>query len=312
MNPLDPLLAQQVNSVLNAPGDFVRALHFVVLDVDHPDPQGDTLAQVGEDLQLIIAAAGELQHQVVHVQVVEEAEQAGPEAALDALAAVVAEAEMQRAFTARAVEHMVDRLIRPGGVLRVAGQIGLVDLEDGRVNGLDLAAQHFSDGHGQAGQVTVVSVQQRLRQHVGRGHGELERDRCQLLHHLPAGGQVQFAFADGAFDHAGRLRAEAHALLGAKIGYILTAHFARDAGHRPHEIFDHPVRLGVVDVKAGQLAVGDHVQPGQLLRLEDDENGVAQVGDGRIGGQPGWQRIAADDGCLDGGCGHWALLVRDV
>jgi len=68
----------------------------------------------------------------------------------------------------------------------------------------------------------------------------------------------------------------------------------------------------MVDVEAGQLTIGDHVQPGQFLRLEDDENGVAQIGDGRIGGQPGRQGIAADDGCLDGGFGHWVLLVRDV
>jgi len=172
--------------VLNAPCDHVGALHFVVLDVYDADPKSDPLAQVGEDLQLIIAAAGELQHEVVDVQVVEEAKQAGPETALDTLAAVVAEAEVQRAFAAGAVEHMVDRLVCPDGVLWVAGEIGLVHLQDRRVDRLDLAAQHLGDGHGQTGQVAIVAVQQRFRQHVGCGHGELERTRGQFLHHLPA------------------------------------------------------------------------------------------------------------------------------
>ena len=49
-----------------------------------------------------------------------------------------------------------------------------------------------------------------------------------------------------------------------------------------YEMFDHPVRFGVVDVEACELAVGDHVQAGQLLRFEDDENGV-RAGWGRTG-----------------------------
>src|SRR3546814_10557788 len=50
--------------------------------------------------------------------------------------------------------------------------------------------------------------------------------------------------------HAGRAQAEAHAGLAAIIHQVAEAHLGAYPRHRPHEIFDHPVRVGMVDVEA--------------------------------------------------------------
>src|SRR5262245_11158497 len=52
-------------------------------------------------------------------------------------------------------------------------------------------------------------------------------------------------------------------------------------------------------IEAGQLSVGNQVQAGQFLRLEDDHHSVTQDQARRIAYEPGWNRITSDDGCLD-------------
>ena len=42
---------------------------------------------------------------------------------------------------------------------------------------------------------------------------------------------------------------------------------APHARHRPHEVFDHAVGLGMVDVEAIKLAVADEIDAGLLLRV---------------------------------------------
>src|SRR5262249_34464710 len=59
MHPLDALGAQHLDRVVDAAGDFVGLLGFVVLDVDHADAEGDAGLQVAEHVQLLVAAAGE-------------------------------------------------------------------------------------------------------------------------------------------------------------------------------------------------------------------------------------------------------------
>src|SRR5262245_18110346 len=52
-------------------------------------------------------------------------------------------------------------------------------------------------------------------------------------------------------------------------------------------------------IEARQFAVGDQVQTGQFLCLEDDHHGVTQDKARRIAYEPGWNRITSDDRCLD-------------
>ena len=144
--------------------------------------------------------------------------------------------------------------------------------------------------------VGVELVHQCLREHVGRGERELQRVRGQALHGLPRGGEVQAAFANRPAHDARRLRAELHALRGAELGQLLARERRVDAGHRADEVVNHPVGLRVVHVEARQLAVRDDIKAGEFLRLEHDEDGVAQRGGGGKRGEPRGDGIAADDG----------------
>ena len=74
---------------------------------------------------------------------------------------------------------------------------------------------------------------------------------------------------------------------------------AADAGHRADEVLDHAVGVGVVDVEAVELAVGDDVDAGHLLGLEDDARGVDEGLLAGSGGEPVGDGIGADDGGED-------------
>src|SRR6266702_3889948 len=76
-----------------------------------------------------------LQHDMVGAQQVEEFHKPCPAARLDALAAVVAEAEMDGGLVRDSVEDAVDRLRRELGVLGAAWKVGLVDLDARRFDG---------------------------------------------------------------------------------------------------------------------------------------------------------------------------------
>src|SRR6266700_1115561 len=92
---------------------------------------------------------------------------------------------MHRFLAARRAENMVDRFVRPLRIpygpygFRMAGPIGLVYLDHGGIHVGDLPAQHLGESHRQRAQVVVVAVYERLRQHIGRGEGELERRASQ-------------------------------------------------------------------------------------------------------------------------------------
>ena len=96
-----------------------------------------------------------------------------PEAAQDRLAAVVAEAEVDRLLAQDAVEHVIDRLGRPRRILRIAGDARFVQLHDVGFDQLELAAQHLGDVHRQPAASGSAVVQQRATACTGRS-GELE------------------------------------------------------------------------------------------------------------------------------------------
>src|SRR5262249_30220835 len=77
------------------------------------------------------------------------------------------------------------------------------------------------------------------------------------------------------------------------------------------EVVDHAVGVGVADVEARQLAIGDDVYTGQLLGLEDNEDGVAQVDRGRQGSQPGRDGVTANDSREDAFDAHGCVLRGD-
>src|SRR5207245_6302311 len=86
--------AQDVRSGLDPVCDFVRLFDHGGLDVDHAHPQLQLRIDVAQDLEVAIAGTRELQHHVVDTQQVDNLHQPRPAACLDALAAVVAETQM--------------------------------------------------------------------------------------------------------------------------------------------------------------------------------------------------------------------------
>ena len=96
-----------------------------------------------------------------------------------------------------------------------------------------------------------------------------------------------------------RLRAEGGSFLRPKCRQLLPAERGVDSAHRPDEIIDHPVRLGMAHVEPAQLAIRHHINPRQFLRLEYCEDGIVQVGSGGLGGQPRGHGIAADNSGAD-------------
>ena len=64
MNPADPLFAQQIDRMFDATSQVVDPFHLVVLDVDHAQTQIDLRLQILENLQFVVAAAGEFEDQL--------------------------------------------------------------------------------------------------------------------------------------------------------------------------------------------------------------------------------------------------------
>ena len=124
---------------------------------------------------------------------------------------------MHRFLAPDAAQREVERLVRPLGVLGVAGQVGLVHLDHRRVDRLNLFAQHLGERHRQRANVTVLPVDQCAGQHVRRGEGEHRVCTGQPPEELPIVRQVQRALGERPLDDAGRLGAKAHPLLGGKL-----------------------------------------------------------------------------------------------
>ena len=142
-------------------------------------------------------------------------------------------------------------------------------------------------------------VDQGLRQHVRAGDGELEGLAREGAGAAAGQRQVERAAADRAVDHARRPGAEAHAALGAIGDQLLEGRGRAHARQRPHEVLDHAVGLGVVDVEARELAVAHHVDAGLLLGVQHHARRVDHRLLAGIGGEPIGNRIGPDHGRQD-------------
>ena len=195
---------------------------------------------------------------------------------LDGLASVVAEAEVHRLFGSRihCVEHRVDGAGGHRPVGWIAGDVSFVDLEALAGQAADLIGEHCRQGHQQRFEVTVVSIEQRSGQHVGAGQGELERPAGDRASACAVGKQIETALRQGAIDDRRRFGAKAHALLSSEFLAFAAAEFRAGAAHRPHEVFNHPVGIGVIGVEAVEFSIGGQVDARLALRVENHAGGV--------------------------------------
>src|SRR5207237_4699457 len=69
------------HNVVDSRSDELRALHLVVLDVDDADTELDSAIEIVEDLELVVAAARELEHEMIGVQPIEKWHHIAPESA---------------------------------------------------------------------------------------------------------------------------------------------------------------------------------------------------------------------------------------
>jgi hypothetical protein len=105
---------------------------------------------------------------------------------------------------------------------------------------------------------------------------------------------VERALVERADDDAGGFPAEAHRVMAGKFLRRRATHDGRNPRHRADEIFDHAVRVGVIDVEAVEFAIGRKIDPGLPLDVEDDASRVDDRLFARQGGEPIRDRVGAD------------------
>ena len=116
------------------------------------------------------------EHQVIDVQLIEEAVSARHSPFCNGLSAVVAEAEMHGALAVEGVEHAVDGGGRQRARRRDCRGCWPHPLAGSRTAGRRPAAPRTSAiAISESLEIAVVVIQQRARQHVRAGDGELER-----------------------------------------------------------------------------------------------------------------------------------------
>ncbi len=288
--------AEHLGGVLDAFCHFLGRLHLVILDVDHSQADPDFWIQACQVFQFQRVAARHLQHHVVGMQEVHEPQQLVVVAALDGLAAIIAETQVHCGYPPDRIQHQVDRFRHPYPVFGVPGQVGLVHLHDIGLQPGSLVSQHTGDSHGQGAAVAVVAVEQHLGEHVWTGEGELGAVAGQLQQRLAGLGQVECSRADRANHDASRLGAVRHTGLRAELQLVSPGKLCIDPAHLADEVVNHAVGLGMVEVVAVQLAVGDHIDARQLLGAHHHQGGIAQVRARGRDAQPVGNRVAADDG----------------
>src|SRR5690606_13856907 len=155
---------------------------------------------------------GELEHEVVRMELVEEGYELAPAALLDHLSAVVPEAEMHRALGSLAyrVEDSVDRACGHRGVGWAAGNVRLVDLDRGARKVDHLLGELICDREEERLEIAVVAVEKRAREHVRARERELEGAAGDGSRAFTIGEEVERAFLDRAYDDAGGLRSKPH------------------------------------------------------------------------------------------------------
>src|SRR5262245_46649672 len=108
MDPADAIAAENLDGVLDPPGDAVSRFDFVVFDVDHAQTEADRWLEIVKDIQFVIASSREFQQQVIAFQGIEKRQKIAEEALLNRLTAVVAKAQVNAFFMAGAAEDAVD------------------------------------------------------------------------------------------------------------------------------------------------------------------------------------------------------------
>ena len=89
---------------------------------------------------------------------------------------------------------------------------------------------------------------------------------------------------------------------GAREGFVIAAaHLRADARHRPDEILDHAVGIGMVHVEAVEFAIGGQVDAGLALNVEDHARGIETRLLAGQRGQPIGDRVGADGSGEDRG-----------
>src|SRR5262249_44364005 len=112
-----PLFAHRFRDLLDARSHKFGSFNFVVFDVDHSNAEPDRRIQILERFQLVIAAASELQHQVIAFERIQKRNQIPPESAQHRLAAVISKADVDSALVQHAVEYVIDRFGSPRCIL---------------------------------------------------------------------------------------------------------------------------------------------------------------------------------------------------
>src|SRR5439155_19521381 len=128
------------HNVVDSRSDELRTLHLVVLDVDDADTELDSAIEIVEHLELVVAAACELEHEMIGAQPIEKRHHIPPESAQHRLATVVAETEVDGLLVQDADEHVIDRVARPLRILRIADDARFVQLHGVGFNERQLAA----------------------------------------------------------------------------------------------------------------------------------------------------------------------------
>lgn len=286
-------------------GDEVGGFDGVDLDVYDADAEGDTGVDVLEGFEVFGGPVGAFEDEVIDLESVEEVDELGPGAGLDALAAVVAEAEVERAFDLDIPEDAVDGLGGEGAVFRGAGEVGFVDLDASAVEIGDLSGKDVGEGEEKGFKVAVMLVEEGAGEHVGAGEGKLDRLGGDGGRTGAGFGEVEGTLVKGAGDDAGGLATELHALLGHEFVAVLPRDPGLNAADPLDEVLDHPVGVGMIEVVAVEFAVGGEVNSGRFLEVDDDAGGVEEgllVGEGE---KPVDGREGAHGGGLDAGSfGH--------
>ena len=111
------------------------------------------------------------------------------------------------------------------------------------------------------------------------GHGELQGRFCQWPNPAIGVYQVQPTLVKGAIHHSRGTDPKTHPFLLRKGGNITTAHVTPYVSQRLYKVFDHPIRLGMIDVKAVQLASipSDDVNLRQFLSLQHHHRGIFEA-----------------------------------
>src|SRR5262245_14066748 len=133
IDPFDAPFADDLHRLFDPLRHVFRRFDGVHLYIDHTQADADARIEVFfEVLQLVVTAKSHFEQHMIAMQEVDEADQFSPLAFLDRLAAVIAEAHV-RAFLLRpgGVENDVDRGGGPFGFVRVAGDLGFVNLARG-------------------------------------------------------------------------------------------------------------------------------------------------------------------------------------